>query len=54
MTGRKTAYFVCPELERCFLFNKQFKPCLDKDIVKVYVYNEERKDLKVKLLFRKK
>jgi hypothetical protein len=27
-----------------FYSNKQFKPCLDKDIVKVYVYTTEEKE----------
>jgi ribonuclease R len=32
----KTAYFVCPELEKMF-YSTNNKSCLRKDIVKVYV-----------------
>jgi ribonuclease R len=49
MTGRKTAYFVCPD--GIFYSTNNLNHALDKDIVKVYVYNRRKeKDLKVKLL----
>jgi ribonuclease R len=49
MTGRKTAYFVCPELEEDVPTNN-LNHALDKDIVKVYFTTVGKKDLKVKLL----
>jgi len=43
MTGRKTAYFVCPELEEdVFIPTNNLNRALDKDIVKVYVYNRRK------------
>ena len=40
MTGRKTAYFVCPDLdEDVFIPTNNLNHALDKDIIKVYVYN---------------
>ena len=40
MTGRKTAYFVSTELEEdVFIPTNNLNHALDKDIVKVYVYN---------------
>jgi ribonuclease R len=43
MTGRKTAYFVCPELEEdVFIPTNNLNHALDKDIVKVYVYNRRK------------
>jgi ribonuclease R len=40
MTGRKTAYFVCPEFEQdVFIPTNNLNHALDGDIVKVYVYN---------------
>jgi ribonuclease R len=52
MTGRKTAYFVCAELEDdVFIPTNNLNHALDKDIVKVYVYNRRKgKNLKVRLL----
>jgi ribonuclease R len=42
MTGRKTAYFVCPELEEdVFIPTNNLNHALDKD-VKVYVYNRRK------------
>jgi ribonuclease R len=41
MTGRKTAYFVCPG-GRCFIPTNNLNHALDKDIVKVYVYNRRK------------
>ncbi len=41
MTGRKTAYFVCPEFtEDVFIPTNNLNHALDKDTVKVYVYNK--------------
>ena len=43
MTGRKTAYFVCPELEEdVFIPTNNLNKALDKDKVKVYVYNRRK------------
>jgi ribonuclease R len=42
MTGRKTAYFVCAELEDIFIPTNNLNHALDKDIVKVYVYNRRK------------
>ena len=43
MTGRKTAYFVCPELEEdVFIPTNNLNHALDKDTVKVYVYNRRK------------
>ncbi|WP_426090558.1 ribonuclease R [Flavobacterium sp. DSR3-2] len=43
MTGRKTAYFVCPEMEEdVFIPTNNLNHALDKDIVKVYVYNRRK------------
>ncbi|WP_268848377.1 ribonuclease R [Flavobacterium aestivum] len=40
MTGRKTAYFICPEFEEdIFIPTNNLNHALDKDTVKVYVYN---------------
>jgi ribonuclease R len=41
MTGRKTAYFICPEFtEDVFIPSINLNHALDKDTVKVYVYNK--------------
>jgi len=43
MTGRRTAYFVCPELEEdVFIPTNNLNRALDKDKVKVYVYNRRK------------
>ncbi|MFV5684947.1 ribonuclease R [Flavobacterium sp. GB2R13] len=43
MTGRKTAYFVCADLEEdVFIPTNNLNHALDKDIVKVYVYNRRK------------
>ena len=43
MTGRKTAYFVCADLdEDVFIPTNNLNHALDKDIVKVYVYNKRQ------------
>jgi ribonuclease R len=43
MTGRKTAYFVCAELEEdVFIPTNNLNHALDKDLVKVYVYNRRK------------
>ncbi len=43
MTGRKTAYFVCPEFgEDVFIPTNNLNRALDKDKVKVYVYNRRK------------
>lgn len=43
MTGRKTAYFVCPEFgEDVFIPTNNLNRALDKDKVKVYIYNRRR------------
>ena len=41
MTGRKSAYFICPEFEEdVFIPSNNLNHALDKDTVKVYVYNK--------------
>ena len=41
MTSRKTAYFICSEFEEdVFIPNNNLNHALDKDTVKVYVYNK--------------
>jgi ribonuclease R len=41
MTGRKSAYFICPEFEEdVFIPTNNLNHALDKDKVKVYVYNK--------------
>ena len=43
MTSRKTAYFICPEFgEDVFIPTNNLNRALDKDIVKVYVYNRRK------------
>ncbi len=43
MTGRRTAYFVCDELEEdVFIPTNNLNRALDKDQVKVYVYNRRK------------
>ncbi|RTY85227.1 ribonuclease R [Flavobacterium sp. LS1P28] len=43
MTSRKTAYFVCAEMEEdVFIPTNNLNHALDKDIVKVYVYNRRK------------
>ena len=43
MTGRKTAYFVCAELDDdVFIPTNNLNHALDKDIVKVYVFNKRK------------
>lgn len=43
MTGRKTAYFVCSDLEEdVFIPTNNLNHALDKDIVRVYVYNRRK------------
>ena len=43
MTGRRTAYFVCAELdEDVFIPTNNLNHALDKDLVKVYVYNKRQ------------
>lgn len=43
MTGRKTAYFVCPEFtEDVFIPTNNLNHALDGDTVKVYVYNRRK------------
>ncbi len=43
MTGRKTAYFICPEFaEDVFIPTMNLNRALDKDKVKVYVYNRRK------------
>ncbi|MEM8522544.1 ribonuclease R [Flavobacterium sp. PL12] len=43
MTGRRTAYFVCADLEEdVFIPTNNLNHALDKDIVKVYVYNKRQ------------
>ena len=43
MTGRKTAFFVCPDLDDdVFIPTANLNRALDKDIVKVYVYNRRK------------
>jgi ribonuclease R len=51
MTGRRTAYFVCPELEDdVFIPTNNLNHALDKDIVKRVTNRRKVKDLKVRLL----
>ncbi len=41
MTSRKTAYFICPEYgEDVFIPTNNLNHALDKDTVKVYIYNK--------------
>ena len=43
MTSRKTAFFVCPEFsEDVFIPTNNLNHALDKDLVKVYVYNRRK------------
>ncbi len=43
MTGRKTAYFICPEFgEDVFIPTNNLNRALDKDKVKVYIYNRRK------------
>ena len=43
MTSRRTAFFVCDELEEdVFIPTNNLNHALDKDIVKVYVYNRRK------------
>ncbi|GIZ08058.1 ribonuclease R [Flavobacterium sp. UMI-01] len=43
MTSRKTAYFICEELEDdIFIPTNNLNHALDKDTVKVYIYNRRR------------
>ncbi len=43
MTSRKTAFFVCPDFaEDVFIPTNNLNHALDKDIVKVYVYNRRK------------
>ena len=43
MTSRRTAYFICPEFgEDVFIPTNNLNHALDKDIVKVYVYNRRK------------
>ncbi len=43
MTSRKTAYFICPDLEEdVFIPTNNLNRALDKDTVKVYVYNRRK------------
>lgn len=43
MTSRKTAYFISPELEEdVFIPTNNLNKALDKDKVKVYIYNRRR------------
>ncbi|MBP7470525.1 MAG: RNB domain-containing ribonuclease, partial [Flavobacterium sp.] len=43
MTGRKTAYFICPDFEEdVFIPTSNLNRALDKDKVKVYVYNRRK------------
>ncbi len=43
MTGRKTAYFICPDFEEdVFIPTNNLNRALDKDKVKVYVYNRRK------------
>ena len=43
MTGRKTAYFICPDFtEDVFIPTNNLNHALDKDKVKVYVYNRRK------------
>jgi ribonuclease R len=43
MTSRRTAFFICDELEEdVFISTNNLNHALDKDIVKVYVYNRRK------------
>jgi ribonuclease R len=43
MTGRKTAFFICPEFgEDVFIPTNNLNRALDKDKVKVYIYNRRK------------
>lgn len=43
MTSRKTAYFVCPDFgEDVFIPTNNLNRALDKDTVKVYIYNRRK------------
>ena len=43
MTGRKTAYFICPDFEEdVFIPTNNLNRALDKDKVKVYIYNRRK------------
>jgi len=43
MTSRKTAYFICPEFgEDVFIPTNNLNRALDKDKVKVYIYNRRK------------
>ena len=43
MTGRRTAYFICPEFgEDVFIPTNNLNRALDKDKVKVYIYNRRK------------
>jgi ribonuclease R len=43
MTGKKTAYFICPEYgEDVFIPTPNLNRALDKDTVKVYIYNRRK------------
>ena len=43
MTGRKTAYFICSDFtEDVFIPTNNLNRALDKDKVKVYVYNRRK------------
>lgn len=43
MTSRKTAYFICPDFgEDVFIPTNNLNHALDKDTVKVYIYNRRR------------
>ena len=43
MTSRKTAYFICPDFgEDVFIPTNNLNRALDKDKVKVYVYNRRK------------
>lgn len=43
MTSRKTAYFVCPDLEEdAFIPTNNLNKALDGDLVKVYLYNRRK------------
>ncbi len=43
MTGKKTAYFICPEYgEDVFIPTQNLNRALDKDTVKVYIYNRRK------------
>ena len=43
MTGRKTAYFICPDFgEDVFIPTNNLNRALDKDKVKVYIYNRRK------------